>query len=100
VFIADDGGTAAWLLKGGRLHAVWSNKRGGTSPVLAGNLLYVAGSYSVRVYVPTSGKQVATLDSGQVHWQSPIIADGRIVMPEGNANDHATFGVLDIFRLP
>jgi outer membrane protein assembly factor BamB len=100
VFIADDGGTAAWRLKGGRLHAVWSNKRGGTSPVLAGNLLYVAGSYSVRVYVPTSGKQVATLDSGQVHWQSPIIADGRIVMPEGNANDHATFGVLDIFRLP
>jgi outer membrane protein assembly factor BamB len=98
VFLSTDGGTAAWLLRGGRLHAVWSNGTGGTSPVLAGNLLYVAGGGSVNVYVPTSGKQVATLPSGPVHWQSPIIADGRVAMPEGNANDHATTGVLNIYR--
>jgi hypothetical protein len=98
VFLSTDSGTAAWLLRGGRLHAVWSNGNGGTSPVLAGNLLYVAGSGSVRVYVPTSGKQVATLPSGAVHWQSPIIANGRVAMPEGNANDHATTGVLDIYK--
>jgi hypothetical protein len=100
VFLSTDSGTAAWLLRGGRLHAVWSNGNGGTSPVLAGNLLYVAGSGSVRVYVPTSGKQVATLPSGPVHWQSPIVADGRVAMPEGNANDHATSGVLDLYKLP
>ena len=100
VFLSTDGGTAAWLLRGGRLHAVWSNGNGGTSPVLAGNLLYVAGNGSVRVYVPTSGKQVATLPSGGLHWQSPIIANGHVAMPEGNANDHATTGVLDIYKLP
>ncbi len=99
-FVATDGGTAAWLLRGGRLHGVWSNGAGGTSPVIAGDLLYVAGSGSVKVYVPTSGKLVATLPSGAVHWQSPIIAGGRVFMPEGNANDHATTGVLDIYRLP
>jgi PQQ-like domain len=98
VFVADDSGTEALLFRGGRLHPVWSNSNGGTSPVIAGNLLYVAGSGSVRVYVPTSGRQVAELATGAVHWQSPIVADGRVVMPEGNANDHATSGVLDIFH--
>lgn len=98
VFLATDGGTAGWLLRGGRLHSVWSNATGGTSPVLAGNLLYVAGSGSVKVYVPTSGRLVATLPSGPVHWQSPIVANGHVAMPEGNANDHATTGVLDIYR--
>ena len=99
-FVSDDSGTMAWLLRGARLHAVWSNGNGGTSPVIAGNLLYVAGSGSVHVYVPTSGNEVANLPSGSVHWQSPIVADGRVAMPEGNANDHATSGVFDIYRLP
>jgi hypothetical protein len=98
-FVATDGGTEAWRLRGGRLHTVWSNRNGGTSPVIAGNLLYVAGSGSVRVYVPTSGRLVAMLPSGAVHWQSPIVADGHVFLPEGNANDHATSGVLDIYRL-
>lgn len=100
VFLSTDGGTAAWLLRGGRLHPVWSNGNGGTSPVVAGNLLYVAGDGAIDVYVPTSGKQVATLPTGRVHWQSPIVVDGRVVVAEGNANDHAATGVLDIFRLP
>jgi len=99
VFVATDGGTAAWLLKGGRLHAVWSNGNGGTTPVLAGSLLYVAGSGAVNVYVPTSGRRVASLPTGPVHWQSPIVADGHVVMPEGNANDHAASGLLDVFSL-
>jgi hypothetical protein len=98
VFVASSGGTAAWLLRGGRLHAVWSNGTNGTSPVVAGNLLYVAGSDGVHVYIPTSGRQVAALPSGAVHWQSPIVAGGRVVVAEGNANEHATTGVLNIYR--
>jgi hypothetical protein len=54
----------------------------------------------VHVYVPTSGREVAQLQTGSVHWQSPIVVDGRVAMPEGSANDHATSGVLDIYRLP
>ena len=99
VFLSTDAGTEALLLRGGRLHAVWSNQTGGTSPVVAGNLLYVAGGGAVNVYVPTSGRRIAQLPSGDVHWQSPIVADGRVAVAEGNANDHATTGVLDIYRL-
>jgi outer membrane protein assembly factor BamB len=99
VFLATEGGTQALSFRGGRLHPVWSNANGGTSPVVAGPLLYVAGNGSIRVYVPTSGREVARLPTGSVHWQSPIVADGRIGMPTGNANDHATRGELIVYRL-
>jgi hypothetical protein len=98
VFVADDGGTQAWRLVGGRLHSVWSSSTGGTSPVIAGNLLFVATSGAVNVDVAATGHRVASLSLGTVHWQSPIVADGRIAVGEGNANDHATSGVLDIYR--
>jgi hypothetical protein len=47
VFIADEHATAAYALIGGRLHLVWENRTPGTSPVMAGGLLYV--------YDPASG---------------------------------------------
>ena len=97
VFVATGGGTEALLFKGGRLHPAWSNRTDGTSPVVAGSLLYVAGSGAIHVYIPTSGREVATLPTGSVHWQSPIVADGRVAIPLGNANDHATSGQLLIF---
>jgi outer membrane protein assembly factor BamB len=100
VFLATADGTAAWRLAGGRLHEVWSNSNAGTSPVVAGGLLYVEGSGGIVVYVPGSGRRVAELPLGDVHWQSPIVADGRVAAAEGNSNDHATSGVLDIYRLP
>ena len=72
---------------------------GGTSPVLAGGLLYVYGpAGGLRVYVPRTGKLVTTLPAGGGHWNSPIVVDGRVALPEGNANDHATSGVLDVWR--
>jgi hypothetical protein len=101
LFAADNGGTAAWTFSGGRLRQMWKNGNGGTSPVIAGGLLYVydlAGG--LRVYAPETGKQVAVLDCGGGHWNSPIVVDGRIALPEGDANQHRTTGVLDIWRLP
>ncbi|HEV8461698.1 MAG TPA: PQQ-binding-like beta-propeller repeat protein [Gaiellaceae bacterium] len=98
-FVSSSGGTQAWRLEGDHLVSAWSNGNSGNSPVLAGALLYVAGSGGIHVYVPTSGKDVATLSIGSLHWQSPIVADGRVIIGEGNANDHATSGVLDIFHL-
>jgi outer membrane protein assembly factor BamB len=98
-FVSSSGGTQAWRLTGGHLVSAWSNGNGGNSPVIAGALLYVAGSGGIHVYAPTSGKEIATLSIGSLHWQSPIVADGRVIIGEGNANDHSTTGVLDIFRL-
>jgi hypothetical protein len=99
LFVATGSGTAAWRLVGGRLHEAWSNGLPGTSPVLAGGLLYVEGSGGIAVYLPESGRKLSELPLGEAHWQSPVVADGRVIAAEGNANDHATRGVLDIYRL-
>ena len=40
-----------------------------------------------------------TLPAGPGHWSSPIVTDGRIALPEGDANEHRTSGVLDIYRV-
>ncbi len=100
LFVADGSGTAAWRLIGGQLTKVWENGTSGTSPVVAGGLLYVLSlGGGVNVYRPVLGKLVTTLPTGSAHWQSPIATDGRVIVGEGNANDHATKGVIDIFRL-
>ena len=101
LFAVDNGGTAAWNLTDGRLQQVWHNGNGGTSPVVAGGLLYVYDpDGGLRVYEPETGRKLASLDCGNGHWNSPIVVDGRIALPEGNANQHLTTGVLDIWRLP
>jgi hypothetical protein len=101
MFAADSGGTATWELENGKLVQKWKNSNGGTSPVIAGGLLYVydpkGGLY---IYKPADGNQIADLESGRGHWNSPIVVDGKIALPEGNANQHASTGLLDIWSLP
>lgn len=101
MFVADNSGTEAWTLQNGRLQSRWHNGSAGTSPVVAGGLLY---SYdpggSLRVYEPDTGRQLANLDCGSGHWNSPIVVGGMIALPEGNANHHSTSGILNIWRLP
>jgi PQQ-like domain len=100
MFAADGGGTAAWTLEGGRLVERWKNGNGGTSPVIAGDLLYVYDPKGgLRIYEPTKGSQIADLETGPGHWNSPIVADGKIALPEGDANQHGSSGVLDIWSL-
>jgi hypothetical protein len=99
MFAADGGGTKAWKLKGGRLYEAWRNANGGTSPIVAGGLLWVYDpGGGLHVYAPKTGRLVATLQAGPGHWNSPIVVDGRVALPEGNANDRRTSGVLDIWR--
>jgi hypothetical protein len=99
LFAADGGATAAWTFTGGHLSQAWHNTNGGTSPVVAGGLLYVYDpSGALRVYQPATGTVVATLPCGLGHWNSPIVADGRIALPEGDYRNHQTTGILDIWR--
>jgi hypothetical protein len=101
LFAADSGATAAWTYSNGALTGVWTHAPGGTSPVIAGGLLYVySAGGGLHVYDPTSGTQIANLTCGGGHWNSPIVADGRIALPEGNANQHSATGVLDIWSAP
>ena len=100
VFVGGHEGLDAWKLRGRRLVHAWSARAGSSSPVVAGGLLYAYDPYGtgLHVYRPATGRLVATLRTGIGHWNSPIVVDGRIAVPEGNANAHATSGVLDIYR--
>jgi outer membrane protein assembly factor BamB len=100
LFVADDGGTAAYRLAGGRLHLLWQNGTAGTSPVLAGGLLYVYNpGGSIVVYRPRTGKVITTLQTAAGHWNSPIVVDGHLIEPTGNANDDSTTGSLSIYSV-
>jgi hypothetical protein len=101
VFVADERGTAAFVLRGGRLFRAWQNANPGTSPVMAGGLLYVydPAAGAVNVYRPSSAHPLAKLAASPGHWNSPIVVDGHVVVPVGNANDHRQSGSIEIFSL-
>jgi PQQ-like domain len=101
VFIADEHATAAYALIGGRLRLVWQNSTPGTSPVIAGGLLYVydPASGGVYVYEPRSARPIAKLPGMPGHWNSPIAVDGHVIEPEGDANEHKLTGTLEIFSV-
>lgn len=101
VFVADFSATAAYTLRNGRLHKRWENDSAGTSPVLAGGLLYVyePDGGGIEVYSPGSGTPIAHLPGAPGHWNSPIVADGHVAEPEGDVNDHSGSGTLDLFSL-
>ena len=105
VFVGDGSGTWAYVLTGGaaapRLSVAWRSGNGGTSPVIAGGLLYVYDpGGALDIYLPTTGRRLVSLPAGGGHWNSPIVVGGRVILPVGNANDHSTSGTLDIFHLP
>jgi hypothetical protein len=102
VYVATGGGTAAYRLAGSgtpKLLELWSNDSAGTSPVLAGELLYVYDPTGggINVYRPSSPSPVTTLRAGAGHWQSPIAIDGCVLIGEGDANQDETAGRLDLY---
>jgi hypothetical protein len=102
VFVADYSGTGAYALRGGRLHMLWENLTPGTSPIVAGGLLYVyeptAGG--IEVYRPSSSTPIAKLPGSPGHWNSPIVVDGHVIEPEGSANEFSGSGTIDLFTAP
>ena len=101
MFIGAEHATAAYALIGGRLHLVWENSTPGTSPVMAGGLLYVydPAAGGVYVYEPRSARPIAKLPGTAGHWNSPTVVDGHVIEPEGDANEHKLTGTLKIFSV-
>ncbi len=102
VFVADESGTAAYVMRHGVLFRAWQNGNPGTSPVMAGGLLYVydPNGGGIDVYRPGSPRPLAKLPGSPGHWNSPIVVDGHVIEPEGNGNDHLQSGGLEILSVP
>jgi hypothetical protein len=105
LFVANDSGTAAYELVGGsrpRLRLAWQNGSAGTSPVLAGGLLYVYdevdGALDVRR--PSSGALLRSLPLAAGHWNSPIVVGGRVIEPTGSYHDSSASSTIAIYHLP
>ena len=99
VFATTGSGTAAYAWRGGRLSRIWEAGEGGTSPIVAGGLLFVydAGGELV-VRRPGNGHVVARLPAGRGHWNSPVVAPRVVALPEGDGNDRQLSGVLNLYR--
>ncbi len=103
VFVANDSGTEAYVLSGRRLHVAWQDGTPGTSPVIAGGLLYVYDEVdgTLRVLRPTTGGTATTLPAAGGHWNSPIVVGGRVILPVGGSTpDDAQSGRVFIYHLP
>ncbi len=106
VFVADGEGTSAYVLGARgqpRLTVAWQDSAAGSSPIVAGGLLYVYDIESGRLNIrnPVSGQLLASLPAGGGHWSSPIAIGGRIVLPVGGSTaDDATSAIVNIYHLP
>lgn len=100
VFAADAAGTEAWVLADRKLTTKWKNATNGTSPFVAGDLLYVFDPEgTLNVYAAASGKLITALSCPRGHWQSPVVIDGHIFLTDGNANRRSTSGTLTIWSV-
>jgi hypothetical protein len=89
LFVANDNGIAGLQLAvdgGGNpsLAERWTSPVGGTSPIVAGGVLFYQSYDGLRALLPTTGAELwrdASLD--QLHWQSPIVVGGRLYAVDG-----------------
>lgn len=80
------------------LNLIWKNDRGGTSPVIANGVLFYANTGSIIALDPLTGKQLwSSTDQfifnlwqesvvREIHWESPIVADGLLFLPDNRGN--------------
>lgn len=67
----------------------WKTDDGSTTPVLAGGVLFAATDGNLLALDPNSGRHLwsskqssAGGSIGDIHWESPIVANGRVYVPD------------------
>ncbi len=95
LFVANDRGVSGFRAETvdgvPQLVPVWMTKDvQGTSPILANGMLFVATSNAIRALDPGSGN-VLWQDTaiGDVHWQSPIVVNRQVFLPDHNGHLYA-----------
>ncbi|MGN7800608.1 cell wall-binding repeat-containing protein [Leifsonia sp. 22587] len=99
VFIANNSGISALKLQSTNgtpsLVPVWQQATAGTTPIVAGGVLFYLSRNGVRALNPATGAQLWTDSAGAsgLHWQSPIVVNGRLYFTDGG-------GKLRAYALP
>jgi outer membrane protein assembly factor BamB len=61
----------------------WTDRTGGTSPVVANGILYYASFAGVRALDATTGDELwRDTQLGNIHWESPIVVNGRLYVSD------------------
>jgi outer membrane protein assembly factor BamB len=95
VFISNPQGVSALQLSvdadgNPSLQLVWKETRGGTSPLVANGVLYVAKSNNIRAFDPVTGNTLWQDTSiGELHWQSPVVVNGVLYIGDSSGALHA-----------
>jgi outer membrane protein assembly factor BamB len=95
-FVADDCALGAYTLltnpgRQSRLVLRWLDSPGGSSPVVANGVLYLARGRAVQARDPLGGRALWSSDQAggaiaPTHWNSPIVVDGRVFIGDGSGN--------------
>ncbi len=92
VFVVNNNGSAAYKVvydgaNNPSLSLQWNNGTGGTSPVIANNILFNVGGNTVRARDPVNGAALwSTSPLGGTHWHSLIVANGAVYTTDGSAH--------------
>jgi outer membrane protein assembly factor BamB len=97
VFVTNDQGASGFrAVVGGdglpRLQQAWTISSGGSSPVVAGNVLFYAGPGTIHALSPTTGTQLWQGSIGGIHWESPIVVAGKVYITDENG-ELTAFGI-------
>lgn len=91
VFIANDNGLAAFTVVTNQsgassLQMAYSNGDSGSSPFVAGDVLYVQDDNTIRALNPLTGVTLWSAGTGGRHWQSPIVVNGHLYVADNSGN--------------
>lgn len=105
IFVANDCGLSAFKVTTNThgqtsLRAIYTNQVSGSSPFIANGTLFIQGSHILRALNPTTGTTLWSSNSasaggsiGNLHWESPIVVNGVVYVPDDD-------GVLTAYSLP
>jgi outer membrane protein assembly factor BamB len=68
------------------LHTIWQSPVGGTTPIIAGGVVFYAGGGTVRALDAATGNELWHDSIGGIHWESPVVANGTLYITDGSGN--------------
>lgn len=91
VIVTNNAGIAALRLVVGDdgmpgLQPIWQNANGGTTPIVAGGVVFEAGGGTIRALDAATGTELWHDGIGGIHWESPMVANGIVYITDGGGS--------------